>query len=128
MRAEPPLGLIAGVDEHRAAARAIAGLDVVEDIADEPRRCEIDLPLTRRLPQQARLRLAAQATHGVTDVRPLRQMRAVVEGIDLDRARSQELLNAALDASERLEREAGQRDARLIRDDDEQKSVVLQRA
>jgi hypothetical protein len=47
LRAEPPLGLVAVVKQHRPAARAIAVFDILEKVADEPRLLQIDLPIAR---------------------------------------------------------------------------------
>ena len=51
VQAEPPFRLIARVDEHGPTARAIAGFDIVEDVADEPGLGEVDLPIARSAPQ-----------------------------------------------------------------------------
>ena len=49
VQTEAPFGLVAHVDEHGAAARAIAGFDVVENVADKPRSREVDIELARGL-------------------------------------------------------------------------------
>ena len=54
-----PLGFAPVVDEHRAAAGAASGFDIVENIAHHPRSREINTLLPRGFKQHARPGLAA---------------------------------------------------------------------
>ena len=51
---QAPLGFIAIVDQQRAAAGAVAGFDVVQDVADHPRCAQVDVMLVRGAQQHAR--------------------------------------------------------------------------
>src|SRR5690606_20591145 len=112
-----PLRLIAGVDQDRAAARAPAGLDVVENVADQPGRCEIDIELARRPLEQARRRLAALADASIALDRARRMVRAVVEAGEADPERGEPVRHRVADGGHRRLVEQAARDARLIRDD-----------
>lgn len=62
---EVPLGLVAALDQDCAAARPPAGLDVVQDIADEPGAGEVEMVIARGAEDETGAWLAAVAVEGV---------------------------------------------------------------
>jgi hypothetical protein len=72
---DAPLGFVAVVEEDGATARAAPGLDVVEDVADHPRRRELHAVLACRALQHPGRRLAAFAAG-------LGQVRAIVKAVE----------------------------------------------
>ena len=81
LRAGAPFSLVTVVEQHGAAARAPAGFDIVEDVADQPRPGEVDAQILRRLQQQPRRGLAAiagerESVHAARGV-----VRAIIEPV-----------------------------------------------
>jgi hypothetical protein len=70
------------VHQDRAAAGAFAGLDVVEDVADEPRAAQVDVEFGRGTQQHARRRLAAIAGHRQLRHDTFRVVWAVIDTVD----------------------------------------------
>src|SRR5206468_2131929 len=82
-RRELPFGLVADVEQDRAAAGAMTGLDVVEDVADHPAAGQVEAMRARGLAQQTRRRLAAEAADPAARAG---RVRAAVDGGDVDAA------------------------------------------
>src|SRR5207248_2508583 len=70
------------IDQDRAAAGAVTGLDVVEDVADEPGATDIEVQLGRGPQYQAGPRLPAAAQHRQLRDHPVRVVRTVVDGVE----------------------------------------------
>src|SRR5690348_9908191 len=120
-----PACFVAPVDENRAAARAIAGLDIVEDVPDHPRALEVHAMGGGRIEQQSRTRLAAGARDGGTHAGW--RMRTPAIGGEHDAKGCEQFVEACLDRAQRCQREAPERHARLVRDDEKQEACILQR-
>ncbi len=114
--AEPPFGFAAGIDQHRAAAGAVARFDIVQDAADHPRGLQVDVVLARRLDQHARHGLAAQAGNRIGGHLAVRVVRAIIKTIECQLFAKQQVGQAVLHRGQRRFRVAPVRHPVLVAD------------
>jgi hypothetical protein len=74
--------LCSQVDQDGPAASAAAGLDVVENVAEEPGAHQVEAELGGCLEDQARLRFTAATRNGQLRNGAFRMVRAVEDGVE----------------------------------------------
>ncbi|KAH0442309.1 hypothetical protein KCU90_g1948, partial [Aureobasidium melanogenum] len=113
-----PLGLVTVVEQHRAATRAVAGLDVVENIADEPAAREVEPVFMRRAQQHAWCGLPATAQGRIARDAAAWVVRAPVHATQGRAAPGKQTMQFGFDPTQRGNVKFAQRDAGLIADNE----------
>src|SRR5579884_2876367 len=111
--------LAAEIHEDGAAAGAVAGLDVVQDVASEPGRRQVEIEVASGAEQQPRRRLAAVAGDRQLGDDAIAVVRAVVDAVQPDAIAPQLARQVLVHAVEVVAGEVAAGEPGLVRDDDE---------